>query len=106
MEVGSNGTENRGYFAGEGAEAEAAAAEFGGEFHFTKKRLEDFAEEAFVFGEAPGVGMIRNFPVGEQALACDGVFPKESAIFEPGDVAKVRIFSPRLKEVGSPIRDF
>ena len=106
MNYYSNRTKNRGDFAGEGAEAEVVAAEFGIEFRFAEGGLQSFAEEAFVFGEARGVGMIRIFPVGEQALAGDGVFPKESAIFEPGDVAKVRIFSPRLKEVGSPIRDF
>jgi len=48
----SNRTQNRGYFAGEGSETEVAAAEFGIEFRFTERGREDFADEAFVFGEA------------------------------------------------------
>lgn len=91
----SNGTENRGDFASEGAEAEVVAAEFSIEFRFVEWGLEDFAEEAFVFGKAVGVGMLRIFPMGEQTLAGGGIFPEEPAVFEARDVAVVWVFSPR-----------
>jgi hypothetical protein len=83
-----------GDFAGVGAEAEVVAAEFGIEFCFAEGGFEERAEEEFFFRESVGVGVIRIFPVGEQALACDGIFPEQSPVFKPRDVAEVRIFSP------------
>jgi hypothetical protein len=66
-------------------------AEVGVEFSFTQGGFEDFADEAFVFVETLGVGVVWALPMGEQAAAGFGVFPKQATVFEARDVAVVRV---------------